>query len=71
MKAESSTPHFAMTDSSIWPRLKSKALSKAAESAKSSGCKKCSSAHSSCRLFCSGVPVSSSLRCALMRRSRS
>ena len=56
MKAESSTPHLAMVDSSTWPRLRSKARSKAAESAKSSGCRKWSSAHSSCRLFCSGVP---------------
>ena len=35
-------------------------VSKSSAEAKMSGSRKLSSAHSSCRLFCSGVPVSSS-----------
>jgi hypothetical protein len=40
---------------------KSKALSKATDSVKTSGYRKLRRAYSSCRLFCSGVPVSSKI----------
>lgn len=41
--------------------VRSKAWSKGSEVVKMSGCMKLSSAYSSCRLFCSGVPVSSTM----------
>ena len=53
------------------PRLWSKARSKASDDAKISGWRKWRSAHSSCRLFCSGVPVSSSFPALGIAASRS
>mmetsp|Transcript_8914 Transcript_8914/g.21078 ORF Transcript_8914/g.21078 Transcript_8914/m.21078 type:complete len:201 (+) Transcript_8914:1674-2276(+) len=49
----------------------SKNASKSSASANSSGSRKLSSAHSSCRLFCSGVPVSSKREWVLSSRTTS
>ena len=56
--------HMASGPRALW-WTRSKALSKGVESVKTSGYRKLSSAYSSCRLFCSGVPVSSSTCCRL------
>ena len=45
-------------------------VSKSSDDAKMSGSRKLSSAHSSCRLFCSGVPVSSRRNSELSSRTR-
>ena len=57
---------FALASSSSEPEASENHVSKAAEEPNTSGSKKLSSAHSSCRLFCRGVPVMSR-RCAAVK----